>query len=245
MPVQFLPAIPLVLAILAIGLFAVVHAIWPSTYGYELLLRRRARWADARGFFSVNRIRATNRIASALPGLPGGEHVAALNAYEKDGCLVSDVTAIPGRSDDRHRKGAAAWQAMTVARAVIDYQFPVMEIRPWGAWPPDSRVISQRGLALSPGDGFASGKVPTVLTNDKEFDRMFVVRGKNKRAAIELLTPQVRRVLMECPNATFSMMPGSLLVTAPRLADDQELNRIVHLLLEGMRTALALRPYAA
>jgi hypothetical protein len=244
MTVQLFPAVPVVLALIAVGLFAAVRSVRPAKHGFDLLLRSRARWADTNGFVPVNQVRAANRIQDALPGLPGSQNVSALNAFEKSGCLVLDVVVVP-RSEEHAERGTPAWQAMTVARATIDHEFPLMEIRPWIAWPPDTRVVAQRDLGMSPDDGFSTGQAVTIETRDADFDRTFVVRGKNKRMMQKVLTPEVRRVFLECPLATYSMTPGAILITAPRIASDEELDHIVHVLLEGLRYALALRPYAA
>jgi hypothetical protein len=244
MPYQLFPAIPLVLGFGAIAVLAFIRHVWAPSQSDRRHLKRRPGWAEANQFTSINPIRAAQRILSDLPGLPvTGDQIQVLDAYEKQDCLVADLMIRADQPVDL-RIGGASWQFVTVARTAGDTAVPLMEIRPWMAWPPNSQLIAHRGLTLRDEDGFATGQAAVVLTGDEEFDNAFVVRAKDKRSAQELLTPPVREVLRKCPSATFSLAPGAILIIEPRLVGEDELDRIVQVL-DELRGTLALPPYIA
>jgi hypothetical protein len=244
MPYQLFPAIPLLLGLSAFALFTLVHRIWWPSHSHQRQLESRARWANANRFAPINRFRAAQRILIDLPGLPvSGDKIQVLGAFEKQDYLVADVIVRADHPVDLRIAGAS-WQAVTMARTVPDTAIPVMEIRPWVTWPPNSEVVAHRALALPAEDGFATGQAPTLPTGDEDFDKMFVVRAKDKRAAQALLTAPVREVCRMCPSAIFSLAPGAILITEPRLVSDEELDRMVHVL-EELRGTLALPPYVA
>jgi hypothetical protein len=170
--------------------------------------------------------------------------VRVLAAFEQGGCLVGDVTVRAPHASGRHADGVEAWQSMTVARAFLDRPAPRMEIRPWTTWPPDPRQVAQRALTGGTAQHGPVALANTVTTNDPEFDAHFVVRADEKRAVQELLTPGVRHALQSCPSATVALTSGALLITAPHLFNNAEMDGLLALVSQ-VRFALQAGPYAA
>src|SRR5687768_9540542 len=93
MPLQLIPAIPFVLGVSAIALFAVIHRVWAPAPNHVRHLKQRTSWAEERTFVAMNRLRASRHLSAALPGLTEpGQLVEVLTAFEKDGFLTADVT---------------------------------------------------------------------------------------------------------------------------------------------------------
>jgi hypothetical protein len=137
-----------------------------------------------------------------------------------------------------------ACQPLTVARATLAHNLPAIEVRPWSAWPADRRQVAQRDAGVGVRSGGAGRRQVTVCTDDDGFDQQFVVSAADKRAALALLTPRVRQALQACPTATFALSAAALIVTAPRLVDNMELDCMMDAI-GAVRTAIAAAPYAA
>jgi hypothetical protein len=205
-------------------------------------VKQRTSWAEANRFAAMNRLRASQHLSAALPGLTSpGQLVEVLTAFEKDGFVVADVT-VPAEHRVDLRISGASWQAMAVVRVFVEQAVPLMEVRPWSTWPPDHRDVSHRGVTIGASEVDASGRFATLLTEDAAFDAAFVARAKDRAAASALLTPQLRAAMLECPSATYLFAPGMVIAMESGLLANEELDRIVHAL-DELRTALVLPPY--
>ncbi len=237
--------IPLLVALGGIILVTVLQSSRGLARGYRVQLQRRARWAAERNFVAVSGPSAERQLTAALPGLDGGaEQIMVLDAFERDDCLIADLAVLADDVNKGRPARADARQTLTLARTSLGRLVPAVEVRPLSSWPANRQIVTQRSIALGLEPGFANGQVPTLVTGDYEFDDCFVVRSMDRRGARELLIPELRTALRACPGATFSFIHGTLLVTEPDLADDAELDRLVHLL-ATVKSILALPAYVA
>jgi hypothetical protein len=238
-------AVPVILGLSTGTWLILIQSFGLFALCYQLHVIRRARWATEHNFAPIEPVYATFNLCAALPGLSAhGQPVRVFAAYEQDGFLVGDVGVRAPHASGMHADGVESWQTMTVARALLDRPAPRMEVRPWTTWPPDPRHVAQRALTGRTAQNGPIALPTTVTTNDPEFDAQFVVRAEEKQAARELLTPGVRHALQSCPAATVSLTSGALLVAAPRLFNNAELDGLLTLVTQ-VRFALQAGPLAA